>query len=215
MAEGTQRVAWVWDGDRLERNAVSLRVVPVAEAQVRQFLDRTRKFVQARRANDPRKVLYHSLEMSFITVDRQFVRRLERLYYSCPAPFSVKIYQHDMPDVDADGSLDKAVDLIPSGYPLAGSYTNWFFPFRGLSTETGEAPKVYVNGTLQTEGSDYSLSAADGKITFASAKASTDDVQGFYVWKPSVVITRLESNPLNGRAHYNPRFSPAVTLEEL
>lgn len=139
--------------------------------------------------------LWHwTLKYDFLRADRGFTefQTLAGFFNARQGSFDSFLYDDPSDDLIADvppymtfGTGDGATVAFQLGRALGGV----FEPIYNLN---GTA-KVYVNGTLKTAGSDYTLSAA-GLVTFAAAPTAAAVIawSGAYYWRVRFAASTAE-----------------------
>lgn len=210
MADRTRK-PWILNGVEISRNPSACQIQPQVQEDERWMLNVVRKELAPRRSNDPRVILYRDLQCSWFFARRPLISLLTNLASFHRAGFPLSAYQEDFVRLNATTpNFDEAAVLVPANFPISGTCAAWFVPHRGIDTSD---LYLYLNGTLVTSGITWDY--AEGKVTFATARPSSDTIQAFYRWKPLVKISSFDSNPIDGRSHDDPRYNPSVTFKQL
>jgi hypothetical protein len=207
------RRSWQWGVDELGVNGTGLSVGLVKTAEERKYLEGRRQFVYARKPGDPRKSRYHQLVLTFTDVNHELVQRVEEEEHFLTGGVRVKVWQFDYPDIGQPTPFADAARLRPAT-PGASTCSVWYTPYRWLSSDAGEQPKLYVNAVLQTSGITWDYT--EGAVTFTTPKTSTDIIRAYYVWHPKCTIAEpAQKSPRTGQRYREPRYNLVVTLDEL
>jgi hypothetical protein len=209
------RTAWIFDGQKLGINGQVLTVTDEETGKIWEGLNRNRKMLFGKAPSDPRVVRYHTVEVGFKGVNHEMVQWIERRKNFIDNEFPIKLYQHDYPDIGVGGADYWDASYLAPSTPASASCGVWYLPFRGISSDSGDGPTLYVDAVEQTSGITWDYT--EGAVSFSTPVSSSSDVRAYFVWKPYVKIVPNSSRIVSrtGKVYRKNRYDVTITFEEL
>ena len=201
---------WRFNSEDLGVNGMGLEVEKIMVHDERVYNGMRHQTVYGKAAGDPRVIHYHVFRLTFREVNRELVQRIEREEYYGRS-FVMKFYQYDVPDIALGTPYADAEELVPST-PSALTCGLWFVNKRGISSDAGDGPFLYKDGTLQSSGIAWNY--VEGAVLFATPPSSTANIRAYYVWTPRCRVRESSITPLVGRKHRDMRYDIQLTLKQ-